>query len=230
MPIQSPRGQPPCCGAIRSCRCWSRPTTGSNTAAWSGPWSSCRRPGRARSASSPTRSLNPRVADTDTNRASTMVERSSDRWVSFFLSVLLHGGLAAALVYGFWTYRQSRPPTPTLAIEATVVDSKSVSSALRNTPPMPQPPAPPPTPAPQPEPAPVPAPEEPTGPPEPTPEELAQREQAQKEQAEKEQELREQAEKDQAAAAEKQRQVDEQKKQEQAQREADLERQRKQEQ
>jgi colicin import membrane protein len=145
-----------------------------------------------------------------------MAERSSDRWVSFTLSVLLHGGLAAALVYGFWTYRQSRPPTPTLAIEATVVDSKSVSAALRNTPPAPQPPAPPPTPAPQPEPAPVP--EEPTGPPEPTPEELAQREQAQREQVERDQ-----------AAAEKQRQIDDQKRQEQAQREADLEREQKQE-
>ena len=87
-----------------------------------------------------------------------MIERASDRWVSIVLSVLLHGTLVAALVYGFWTYRQSRPPTPTLAIEATVVDSRTLNGAAR-TPPEPAPKAPPPAPEPV----------EPTGPPEPTP-------------------------------------------------------------
>jgi colicin import membrane protein len=137
-----------------------------------------------------------------------MLERTSDRWVSIALSVLLHGSLVAALVYGFWNYHKSQPPTPTLAIEATVVDAKSVRGAATNTPPAPQPPAPEPTPPAAP---PAPDPVEPTGPPEPTPEELAQREQAQKQQADKEQ----------AEALDKQRRLDEQKQQEEAQRQAE---------
>jgi colicin import membrane protein len=150
-----------------------------------------------------------------------MLERASDRWVSIVLSVLLHGTLVMALVYGFWTYRQSRPPTPTLAIEATVVDSRTLNGAAR-TPPEPAPKAPPPAPEPA----------EPTGPPEPTPAELAQREQAlkeqaQKEQADKEQAQREQAQKEQAQrdTVEKQRKLDEQKQQEEAQRQAEEQRQ-----
>jgi colicin import membrane protein len=144
-----------------------------------------------------------------------MAERASDRWVSLALSVLLHGSLAAAVVYGFLTFRQSRPPAPTLAIEATVVDARSVNGAAQTAPPQPQPPAPAPTPVPAPPPDPEPA--EPTGPPEPTPEELVQREQAQKEQA-----LKEQEQKDQAV--EKQRKLEEQKQQEEAQRQAEEER------
>ena len=133
-----------------------------------------------------------------------MTERVSDRWVSIVLSVLLHGTLVAALVYGFWAYRQSRPPTPTLAIEATVVDPRSLPGALRTPPPPPAPPVV--TPPPEAEPV------EPTGPPEPTPEELAQREQAAKDQAQKEQAAQE---------AEKQRQLEQQKQQEEAQRQAE---------
>jgi colicin import membrane protein len=130
-----------------------------------------------------------------------MIERASDRWVSIALSVLFHGMLVAAVVYGFWVYRQSRPPipTPTLAIQATVVDSRSLSGAAK-TPPAPQPPPPPP-PAEPPPPEPV----EPTGPPQPTPEELAQREQAQKDQEQKERVQREQAEKDEAEKEQAQR-------------------------
>ena len=150
-----------------------------------------------------------------------MLERTSDRWVSIVLSVLLHGTLVASLVYGFWTYHKSQPPTPTLAIEGTVVDSRSVNPAALKTPPAPQPPAPEPAPTPAP-PAPEPEPVEPTGPPEPTPEELAQREQAQKEQADKEQAQKEQADKE---AVEKQRLLDEQKQQEEAQRQAEEKRQ-----
>jgi colicin import membrane protein len=151
-----------------------------------------------------------------------MAERASDHWVSLTLSILLHGGLAAVVVYGFWTFRQSRPPAPTLAIEATVVDARSLNGA-QAAPPQPQPPAPVPTPAPAPAPEPEPA--EPTGPPEPTPEELAQREEAQKEQAQKEQQQQEQADRD---AAQKQHKLEEQKQQEQAQRQAEEERQQKQ--
>ena len=126
------------------------------------------------------------------------MERASDRWISVTLSVMLHGALVASLVYGFWMYHTSRPPRPTLAIEATVVDPRALPGVI----PKPQPP----TPAPTPPPAPAPEPIESTGPPEPTPEELAQRDEAQKEQEQRQQ----------AAEAEKQRKLEEQKQQEQA--------------
>ena len=106
-----------------------------------------------------------------------MTERRSDRWLSIVLSVLLHGALAGALVWGWWTYHQrTQAVTPTLAIEATVVDSKSVKGA---TTPAPQPLPPPPPPEPV-----NPPPVEPEGPPEPTADQLAQRAQQQKEQEE----------------------------------------------
>ena len=109
------------------------------------------------------------------------VERSRDRWISIVLSVLLHGALVAAIGYSWWTFKEARP-TPTLALDATVVDAKSVPG-LGNLPPQPPP-------APQPQPPEPPPPEtqpqvEPDGPPQPTPEELAKREQEQKEQQEK---------------------------------------------
>jgi colicin import membrane protein len=121
---------------------------------------------------------------------SSAAERASDRWASIVLSVLLHGALVVAVAYGWWFYRHDRP-TPTLALDATVVDARSVPG-LGNLPPQPQPPPPP---APQP-----PQPQEtqpqvePEGPPQPTPEELAQREQEQKEQAEREAQARQQQE------------------------------------
>ena len=54
------------------------------------------------------------------------LERRRDRWVSAGLSVLLHGALIGALVYGWWSFRNPPPPPPTLAIDATVVSSKSL--------------------------------------------------------------------------------------------------------
>jgi colicin import membrane protein len=101
------------------------------------------------------------------------MQRESDRWVSIALSVLLHGALLAALVYGWLMFRQPPRPAPTLAIEATVVDARAVRGALR----------PPPQPAPPVAPAPTEQPQEPVGPPQPTPEERARREQ-QRQQAE----------------------------------------------
>jgi colicin import membrane protein len=86
--------------------------------------------------------------------------------VSIALSVLLHGALLAALVYGWLLFRQPPRPAPTLAIEGRVVDARAVPGTP--TPPPPQPP--PPATAPQ-------TPPEDVGPPQPTPEELAQREQ-----------------------------------------------------
>lgn len=126
-----------------------------------------------------------------------MFERPSDRWLSILLSVVLHGALVAALAYGWWMFRQARPPTPTLAIQATVVDPRTIAGAAR-APPQPAPPLPTAPPQPPPEP-----PEEPTGPPEPTPEELAQRQaakEAQEKQAaeQKEAQERRQAEERQA--------------------------------
>ena len=110
------------------------------------------------------------------------VERSSDRWASIVLSVLLHGVLVVAIGYSWWAFKESRP-APTLALDATVVDAKSVPG-LGNLPPQPQPP---PAPPPQPQPAETQPQVEPDGPPQPTPEELAKRqqEQEQKEQQER---------------------------------------------
>ena len=93
------------------------------------------------------------------------MQRESDRWVSIGLSVLLHGALLAALVYGWLLYRQPPRPAPTLAIEATVVDARAVRGVPRPAPPQPPPPAPPAPPT------------ESEGPPQPTAAELAQREQ-----------------------------------------------------
>ena len=129
-----------------------------------------------------------------------MAERASDRWVSIVLSLLLHGVLVAVLVYGWLVFRQSQPPKPTLAIEATVVDARTVPGAARQ-PPQPPPPAPAPQPPAQPQ-------VEPVGPPEPTAEERARREQALKEQ-------KEQAEHEAQKAAE-EKQAEEQRKAEEA--------------
>src|SRR5437016_7979299 len=121
-----------------------------------------------------------------------MAERASDRWLSIVLSLLLHGVLVGVLVYGWLIFRESQPPKPTLAIEATVVDARSVPGAVR------QPPQPPPPAQPQ---------VEPVGPPEPTPEERAKREQALKEQ--KEQAEREAQKAVEEKQAEEQRKADE---------------------
>jgi colicin import membrane protein len=132
------------------------------------------------------------------------VERASDRWASIVLSVLLHGALVAAIAYSWWSYKHDRP-SPTLAIEASVVDARTVPG-LGKLPPQPAPPPP------EPQPAPAPPPEtqpqvEPDGPPPPTPEELAKREQEQKEQAEKEAQAKQQEEDRKRAEQEKQQET-----------------------
>jgi colicin import membrane protein len=108
------------------------------------------------------------------SRPSDRLSRPRDRWISIALSVLLHGALLAALVYGWLLFRQPPRPAPTLAIEGRVVDAR----AMRGTPTPPPPQPPPPATVPQ-----SVTPPEPVGPPQPTPEELAQREQ-QRQQAE----------------------------------------------
>jgi colicin import membrane protein len=116
--------------------------------------------------------------------------------VSIALSVLLHGALLAALVYGWLLLRREPRPTPQLAIQGRIVDARAVRGTPKPPPPQPTPPA---TPPPS-EPA------EPVGPPQPTPEELAQREQ-QRRQAEQ-------------AAAEERRAAEEKAAEEKAAREA----------
>jgi colicin import membrane protein len=68
------------------------------------------------------------------------------------------------LVYGWMLFRQPPRPAPTLAIEATIVDARSLKGAVHE-----------PAPAP---PAAAPAPQEPEGPPQPSAAELQQREAA----------------------------------------------------
>jgi colicin import membrane protein len=130
------------------------------------------------------------------------VDRASDRWASIVLSVALHGAIVAAIAYSWYTYKHDRP-APTLAIEASVVDAKTVPG-LGKLPPQAAP-APPPPVVPPPEPPPDTQPQvEPDGPPPPTPEELAKREQEQKEQAEKEVQAKQQEEDRKRAEQEKQ--------------------------
>jgi colicin import membrane protein len=130
------------------------------------------------------------------------VDRASDRWASIVLSVALHGAIVAAIAYSWYTYKHDRP-SPTLAIEASVVDAKTVPG-LGKLPPQVAP-APPPPVVPPPEPPPDTQPQvEPDGPPPPTPEELAKREQEQKEQAEKEVQAKQQEEDRKRAEQEKQ--------------------------
>lgn len=113
-----------------------------------------------------------------------MTESRRDRWLSIALSVLLHGALIGLLVFGWLHFREKAPP-PTLSIDATVVNARTLKGVGFATQPSPEPkpkPAPPqPTPVPQ-------------GPPVPTPQEQTLREQsAQAEaqhQAEAEQELK----------------------------------------
>ena len=81
------------------------------------------------------------------------------------LALLLHALLLAALMYGWMLFRSPPRPMPTLAIEATVVDARTVAGAQRAAPPPPAPPVA------------QPSPPEPEGPPPPTPEERAAREQ-----------------------------------------------------
>ncbi|HEY7930280.1 MAG TPA: cell envelope integrity protein TolA [Steroidobacteraceae bacterium] len=52
---------------------------------------------------------------------SARIERGSDRLVSILLSVLVHGIIVGALLWGWWRYRNPPPPPQTLAIDAHVV-------------------------------------------------------------------------------------------------------------
>src|SRR5262245_38846775 len=100
-----------------------------------------------------------------------MLERKSDRWIAITQAILLHAAVIGALAYGFYTYqKQSKPVTPTLAIEGPVVSYKDLQPVRPASQPLPEPPPPPP------EPETPPAPPEDVGPPAPSPEEVQQRE------------------------------------------------------
>src|SRR5689334_11314605 len=110
-----------------------------------------------------------------------MLERKSDRWIAMTQAVLLHAVVIGALAYGFYAYqKESKPVTPTLAIEGTVVSDKDLQPVKPAATPLPVPPPP------APEPEPQPAPPEDVGPPAPTPEEVQQREQEEQQKREEE--------------------------------------------
>jgi colicin import membrane protein len=94
-----------------------------------------------------------------------MTESVRDRWLSIGMSVLLHGTLIALLAIGVWRFRHPAP-APTLPIDATVVDARTLKGEGAAS-----------TPAPRHQPAPPPA-QPAEGPPPPTPEEQAMRQQA----------------------------------------------------
>ena len=93
-----------------------------------------------------------------------MPEPDRDRWLSIAMSVLLHGTIIGLLAYGWWRY-EHRPVTPSVSIDATVVDAHSLKGVGVASHPAPKMPPPQPVSPPQ-------------GPPAPTPQELALRRQA----------------------------------------------------
>ena len=118
-----------------------------------------------------------------------MAEPRRDRWLSIGLSVLLHGTLIGLLVFGWWRFRERAGP-PTLSIDATVVDARTLKGMGFATQPIP---------VPNPKPAPAPPVPVPQGPPVPTPQEQALRAQAAQAEAEHQAEARQELQKQQAA-------------------------------
>ena len=79
-----------------------------------------------------------------------MREPDRDRWLSIGMSVLLHGTIIGLLAYGWWRY-EHRPVTPSVSVDARVVDAQArngLGAARRQAP---QPKAPPPAPEPKPQ-------------------------------------------------------------------------------
>ena len=111
------------------------------------------------------------------------------RWRAITLSVLLHSCIVAAAVYGWFSWKHKPTPPTTLAIEATVVDARTLAAA---TAPKPEPKPPEPVPEPAPEPTPI----EEEGPPKPDPAELERKKEEERQKQEKlEQEKQEQEQK-----------------------------------
>lgn len=142
------------------------------------------------------------------------LERRSDRWISLMLSLLFHGALLALIGFGFWRWHRPTPPVAQLAIDATVVDSRSLARAAQAERPAAQPATPPPaqTVVPPPTVSETEPPEQtgPPAPPKPSPEQVQR--------AEAERKAREAAEKQ--AQAQAQRQAEEARQQEQQRQQA----------
>lgn len=101
-----------------------------------------------------------------------MNERRSDWGVPITLAVIVHLTIAGLFALGFWQYKHPKPQPQQLAIEATVVDMKSLPagtlpSQTTPVPPVQPPPEPAPVVVPPPEPKPEPQPE--PSPPKPLP-------------------------------------------------------------
>lgn len=92
-------------------------------------------------------------------------ESARDRWVSIGLSVLLHGTIIGLLAYGWWRY-EHQTVTPSVSIDATVVDAHTLKGVGVAQTPAPKPKTPPPSTKPA------------QGPPAPSAHELALRKQA----------------------------------------------------
>jgi colicin import membrane protein len=71
-----------------------------------------------------------------------MAESVRDRWVSIGMSVVLHGSLIALLALGWWHFRQTAAP-PSVPINATVVDARTLKGVGTASTPSPEPKAPP---------------------------------------------------------------------------------------
>ena len=74
-----------------------------------------------------------------------MREPDRDRWLSIGMSVLLHGTIIGLLAYGWWRY-EHRPVTPSVSVDARVVDAQALTGIGAARQPAPQPEAPPPPP------------------------------------------------------------------------------------
>lgn len=121
------------------------------------------------------------------------------RWRAIALSVLLHGGIAAAAVYGWFTWKHQAPPSATVAIEATVVDERTLKGIA--PPPTPKPPEPEPEPVPEPAPEPV----EEQGPPKPDPAEIERKKEEERLAQEKLEQQKREQEKQEAEKKEQER-------------------------
>ena len=129
-----------------------------------------------------------------------MPESVRDRWLSIGMSVLLHGSLIVLLAVGWWHFRRQPTPAPSVPINATLVDARTLKGLGTAATPAVKPKAPPQT-QPQQPPPPV------EGPPPPTPDEIAMRQQAAQEESQHEAEAQKalQARQEAEAAREAQR-------------------------
>jgi colicin import membrane protein len=138
---------------------------------------------------------------------------NSGGWRPIALSVLLHSAIVAAAVYSWFTWKH-RPPETALAVEATLVDERTLKGAST----IPAPAPPPPEPVKEPVPEPAPAPVEDQGPPKPDPAEIERKQEEDRLAAEKLEQQKQAQEKREQAKKEEERQAQELKERETAER------------